>query len=150
MTKNLNPYDPASLGYPAAFPVEIALKTGTVKEICEAYDISQDTWGELRHDPNFQRDLAVAVEMVKKEGMSFRMKAKLQSENLLKTSYKLIHDPDTPASVRADLIKSTWRCAGYQEPPEAAQASRGTGFSVTINIPAVARKTLEHTVVSEQ
>jgi len=150
MAKNLRPNDPSTLGYPATFPIELALKTGTVAEICEAYGISRSDWENLRLDPNFQRDLTNAVALVKKEGMTFRLRAQLQSEELLQTSYRLIHDTDTPASVRADLIKSTWRCAGYQEPPEAAQVARGAGFSVTINIPqAVSPKALEH-VVSEQ
>jgi len=70
--------------------------------------------------------------MLKEEGMSFRIKAKLQAEELLKTSWRMIHNPATPPSVAADLIKSTARWAQY-DTPAAVQTQPGSGFSISIN-----------------
>jgi hypothetical protein len=119
----VKPQNPAEIGaYPPTLPIELALRVDTVEKICEAYGISHDEWLELRADPVFQRDLSEAVKLVKKEGMSFKLKAQLQSEELLKTSWKMIHAPadEVPPSVKADLLKFTVRAAGYAEPAEKA------------------------------
>jgi hypothetical protein len=112
--------DPAHIGsYPPTLPVEIALRVAPLRDICEAYGISKDQWAELRNDPVFRRDLTAAVEHVKQEGASVKLKAQLQCDELLKTSWNMIHDTTgaTPPSVRADLIKHTYRVAGLIEPP---------------------------------
>ncbi len=131
----LNPSNPADIGsYPATLPVELALRVDTTQNICAAYGISQDEWNILRYDPVFQHDLAQAVEMVKKDGMSFKLKAQMQAEELLKTSWRMIHDKeDTPPSVRADLLKFTVRAAGYAEPAEKAGSNSNT-LQIQINL----------------
>ena len=125
-TTYTNGSDPSTIGnYPATLPVEIALRVAPLRDICASYNIAHDEWLLLKEDPVFQRDLAAAVELVKKDGMSFRLKAKLQSEELLKTSWKMIHSQNeaVPASVRADLLKFTVRAAGLAEPAEKAGAN---------------------------
>lgn len=127
--------DPAQLGYPATLPIELALRTATPKELQEEYGYSDADWAALRHDPTFLKDLTLAVEMVRKEGVSFKMKAKLQAEELLKKSWSLIHSPtdQVPPSVQADLIKATMRWAGYDTKDNAAGAG-GPGFQIMINL----------------
>jgi len=129
----INPSDPARLGYPATLPIEIAMRTSGTRAVCEAYGITEDEWDLIRHDPTFLSDLQRAVDMLKEEGMSFRMKAKLQAEELLKTSWRMIHDPSTPPNVAADLIKSTARWAQYDVPPSQQAVAPGSGFSISIN-----------------
>ena len=127
--------DPAELGYPPTLPIEIALRTAPLQDIKEAYGYSDEDWMNLKDDPVFLRDLKEAVEMVKEEGMSFKLKARLQADELLKTSWKLIHGAkeDVPASVKADLIKSTMRWAGYeQKTADALQG--GTALNIQINL----------------
>jgi hypothetical protein len=124
--------DPAQIGWPPTLPIEVALKTASMGEIREAYGYTPEEWMKLRDEPAFLADLAAAVEMVKTEGMSFKLKSRLQAEELLKTSWQLVHNADTPASVRADLIKSTVRWAGYDA--KDAAPSTGTGFNIQINL----------------
>jgi hypothetical protein len=129
--------DPAELGWPPTLPIEVALKTASVKEICEAYGLSRDDWEKLRHDPVFIAEVAEANEALKKEGMSFRMKARLQSEELLKTSWKMIHAPsdEVPPAVKADLIKFTIKAAGLSEEKAAASTGQvGTALQININL----------------
>ena len=117
-----NPADPSALGYPATLPIEIAMRRQTIQQICEDYKISWNEWERLRFDPGFQKDLTAAVEMLKQEGMSFKVKAKLQAEELLQSMWKLIHAPldEVPASVRADLSKFIVRVAGYDKQNDAS------------------------------
>ena len=131
----VNPDDPAMLGYPATLPIEVALQTSTVKGICEAYGISREQWNELRHHPQFIADVRAAHEMLKKDGMSFRMKARLQSEELLKKSWQMIHEPfdKVPANVKADLIKFTVRSAGL-EPDSKSSGQNGNNLQININL----------------
>jgi len=128
--------NPAEIGtYPPTLPVEIALRTAPLPDICAAYGISHDEWLVLKSDPVFLKDLAAAVELVKKDGMSFKLKAKLQSEELLKTSWKMIHsnNEDVPASVRADLLKFTVRAAGLAEPADKTGAN-ANNLQININL----------------
>ena len=129
----INPHDPAMLGYPATLPVEIAMRTSSTRAVCEAYGIVEEEWELIRHDPVFLADLQRAVDMLKEEGASFRVKAKLQAEELLKTSWRMIHSPNTPPNVAADLIKSTARWAQYDVPPSQQLAPPGSGFHISIN-----------------
>jgi hypothetical protein len=128
------PSDPAEIGYPATLPIEVALNLAPIAEICRLYHITPAQWDRIRHEPLFQEALQNAKDMLAKEGMSFKMKARLQSEELLRTSWALIHNKLVPPNVKADLIKSTVRWAGYE-----AQAVNnpgvGTGFSININFP---------------
>lgn len=123
--------DPAKLGWPHTLPIEVALRTATIPEICKDYNISREEWNTLRLHPGFIAEVAGCMEALKKEGVSFSMKAKLQAEELLKTSWRIIHDKTSPAQVKADLIKSTMRWAGYDAKDN---ASAGQANNLQINI----------------
>jgi hypothetical protein len=133
----IRPEDPSELGYPPTLPIEIALRVAPLPDICAAYGISKEQFEELRRDPVFLGDLKRAVEMVKKEGMSFKLKAQLQADELLKTSWKMIHDQsgDVPPSVKADLLKFTVRAAGLDGSKDpSASANAGPSLSIQINL----------------
>ena len=134
LLKDVSP-DPAIGAYPPTLPVEIVLQTASLQEICQSYGITKLEWDELRVREDFRADVARYKELVKTEGMSFKLKAMLQSEELLKTSWQMIHknDGSVPASVRADLIKATWRIAGL-EPDKNAGGGSGTSLQIQINL----------------
>jgi hypothetical protein len=125
--------DPAALGWPPTLPIEIALKIAPLEDIREAYGYDMDQWMRLKDDPAFLADLAAAVQMTKKEGWAFKAKAKIQAEELLKSSWALIHKGDTPSTVKADLIKATMRWAGY-DVKEAAAGTGVAGLAIQINL----------------
>ena len=137
------PHNPANIGYPATLPVEIALRTSPIKEICAAYGIDRESWEDICRDKTFLSELDKAKEMLAKDGMTFKIKAKMQSDELLNTSWHLIHHPMTPPNVKADLIKSTVRWAGH-DTPAATSADAGSGFQININFsePAQPRERL--------
>lgn len=131
------PANPADIGYPATLPIELALRTSSLRDICDAYGIDRTEWDALRVNPVFVADLTAAVEMVRKEGMSFKLKARMQSEHLLTTSWKMIHAPhdEVPPAVKADLLKFTVRAAGLSEEKASTQAgANGNTLQIQINL----------------
>ena len=131
----ITPQDPATLGYPATLPIEVALRTAPIRDICADYKITREDWEALRQDPAFIADVKAAADMLKKEGMSFKMKARLQADELLKTSWKLIHDRtgDVPPAVKADLLKFTIKVAGY-EPKAETNGGQQNNFQINLNL----------------
>lgn len=114
MSNDLVVQDPAKLGWPPMLPIELALRETSPRELCESYGIDQYEWDRLRTDPLFIAALKQAVDELRHDGMSFRVKARLQSDVLLQKSFEMINAPydQVPASVKADLIKHTVRVAG--------------------------------------
>jgi hypothetical protein len=123
--------DPALIGFPHTLPLELALGEQSKHDLLVEYGYTPESWEVLRANPTFQKAVKDAVEMLQREGMAFRVKAKMQSEALLETSWKLIHAKETPAVVKADLIKSTWKVAGL-EPKETLAAI--TPLQIQINL----------------
>jgi len=130
------PRDPALLPYPPMLPVEIALRQHPVKAICEAYGIDLAEWRELKTNPVFLDDLRARIAELKRDGMTFRMKARLQAEEMLKVSWAMVHAPgDTvPPAVKADLIKSTIRFAGLDDSKNQAAIAAAAGTNLQINL----------------
>lgn len=128
---------PTDLIWPPTLPIELALKTASPADLQREYGFSDEDWTDLRHNPVFLKDLAAACELVRQEGMSFKLKAKLQSEELLRTSWRLIHAPtdEVPASVKADLIKATARWAGFDNKEAAANGPvQANTLNIQINL----------------
>lgn len=127
-------HDPAKVAWPASLPIELALKTATPQELKGHYGFSDDEWAALRGNPVFIAELTAACDLVKQEGMTFRLKARLQAEAMLETSWRLVHAPgsEVPANVKADLIKTTFRVAGFDN-KEGLPAGAGSGLAIQIN-----------------
>lgn len=126
--------DPAYLGYPPTLPIEVAMRTAPIKQICEAYGLDRDEWNALRVHPLFVADVQAAMETLKEDGMSFTVKARLQAEELLKTSWQMIQSTHTPPTVRADLIKFTIRAAGLDKSAEKVSQLPPGGYAPQLNI----------------
>ena len=119
--------DPTSLVWPPTLPIELALKTASPADLRQEYGYSQPEWDALRGNPVFLRELAGACELVRQEGMSFKLKAKLIAEENLKEVFKLTRDPDCPAQVRGKLIELTARWAGFDPRTNGEDAVNGGG-----------------------
>ena len=122
-------------GYPPSLPIEIALKIATLPELKAEYGFSDEEWAALRYNPLFLADLKSAHEKVK-DGQSFKLKAQLQAEELLTESWKMIHSSAelVPPSVKADLIKSTIRWAGYDNKAAAEAGGQSNAFQINIQL----------------
>ena len=125
--------DPSIIGFPPMLVFEMAMNTGPIDELFEEYGLNVDDYERLKGDPIFINALRVAKEQLQEEGMSFKIKAKLQAEELLKESWSMIKDQRTPHNVRADLIKATMRWAGH-ESKAAEGANIGTALQINISL----------------
>lgn len=130
--------DPSKIGlYPATLPIEVALHETPLQELKAEYGFTDEEWSALPHNPQFISDLKSAKDMLKKEGMSFRAKARLQADELLKRSWILIHSSTdlVPPSVQADLIKATMRWAGYDNKEmTGGPGGQANAFNIQINL----------------
>lgn len=83
-------------------------------------------------DPLFEQRVQDYRVQIRENGLSFRLKARVQAEMLLETSWNLIHDRDASPAVRADLIKWTAKVAGLDSSKDGG--GDGKGVSITINM----------------
>lgn len=117
-------------------PYELALEMDEPGNVFAKFGIDQDGAIRMLQNPVFAAKLrAYRAEIVAK-GVSFRLKAKVQAEDLLTHSYEMATDPETPPSVRADLIKWTAAVAELGPPKETSKdgGGGGTGGGFSLNI----------------
>ena len=134
--------DPTSLVWPPTLPIELALKTASPVELQREYGYTDAEWAGLRTNAVFLRELGAACEMVRQEGMSFKLKARLIAEENLKQAWKLIHSPnnDVPPAVKGKLIELVARWAGF-DPRTNGEGGAGGGpvqantLNIMINLP---------------
>ena len=131
-TRQAKPRDPAELGFPPMLPLELAMHTDTPANICRVYGLARAEFAVLIAHPVFVKAYQEAVEMLKVEGMSFKLKARLQAEAYLGTSFAMVQNPGTSDAVRGDLIKNTVRWAGYDA--KAVESGPGNAFNIQINL----------------
>jgi hypothetical protein len=134
-TYSFDQRDPTSLVWPPTLPIELALNTATPAEIQKEYGYSDDDWAALRRNKTFLKELAGACELVRQEGMSFKLKAKLIAEENLKQVWKMVHQDHAlvPPAVKAKLIELTTRWAGF-DPRSNGEDSAGPVNANTLNI----------------
>ena len=125
--------NPADLGFPPMLPIELALKIAPPSDICGHYGISKEQFAAIIAHPVFIKQYQEAVEALKVDGMSFKLKARMQAEGFLATSFAMVTNPATSDAVRADLIKNTVRWAGY-DAKAAEVGAGGNAFNIQINL----------------
>jgi hypothetical protein len=115
-------------------------------DILLRHNISPDMLAEFNQDSMFLKKVMHLRDEVREKGMTFRLKAKAQAEELLTTSWTLIHSADVSASVKADLIKSTVKWGGLEPKGDvAALDGSGGGVTIQINLPSGPQPpTIEH------
>ena len=119
-----------------AFDVALTLEGSgeTMQEVMGRHSLSASDLLQFRQDPVFLKKVEHYRDEVREKGMTFRLKARAQAEELLTTSYLLIHDPGVSPAVKADLIKSTVKWAGLgPRNDDNAEGSAG-GVRITINL----------------
>lgn len=119
-----------------AFDIALLLeKSGeTLDEVIERHGITSNEMLVFNEDPVFRKKVDGYREEVKEKGMTFRLKARAQAEELLMTSWQLIHSPEVSPSVKADLIKSTVKWGDLEPKTNSADVEAGGGVKITINL----------------
>jgi len=120
-----------------AFDIALTLEGSgeTLTEVTIRHNISTLEILQFNRDPVFLKRVESYREEIREKGLTFRLKARAQSEELLTTSWMLIHDPGVSAAVKADLIKSTVKWAGLEPKSNENDGSAGAGgVKITINL----------------
>lgn len=131
--------DPTALTWPPTMLIELALKTAPPDDIRKEYGYSTEDWEALPRNPVFMKELTEACELVRQEGMSYKLKARMLAEEFLPDVYKMVKadgEKGTPASVRADMIKFMTRVAGYdvKASAEGGAATQANTLNIQINL----------------
>lgn len=121
----------------------------TMTEVTVRHKISTTDVLDFNRDPVFLKKVEHYRDEIREKGLTFKLKARAQSEELLTTSWMLIHSPDVSAAVKADLIKSTVKWAGLEPRPNENDGNNAVGgVKIMINLGGQAVETtiIEQTV----
>lgn len=119
-----------------AFDVALTLEGSgeTLQEIMGRHNITANDILAYNADPVFLKKVEHYRGEVREKGLTFKLKARAQAEELLTTSWLLIHDPAVSPAVKADLIKSTVKWAGLEPKNDVVADAGGGGVKITINL----------------
>jgi len=112
--------------------LELALGLDDADSVFERNGYTSEQAVKLIESPAFVALLQRTTEEVKSSGLGFKMKARVQAEELLGHSYEMATDPYTSGAVRADLIKWTARVAGLE--PKTGEGDTKTSGGLTLSI----------------
>lgn len=108
------PRSAADMTFDPRLAYELALEMDKPLAVFLRYGIEQDTAMEMLKLPQFVATVKKYKAEIVENGIGFKMKAKMQAEDLLTHSYALAVDPLTPPAVRANLIQWTTKVAGLE------------------------------------
>ena len=133
---DLSPFNYTKWSDRLAFDMALLLEGSgeTIKEIVQRHRLGPTDLVDFSKDPVFLKKVEHYRGEVREKGLTFRMKARAQAEELLVTSWTLIHSPDVSAAVKADLIKSTVKWGGLEPKNDAEATAGGGGVKITINL----------------
>lgn len=119
-----------------AFDIALRLENSgeELTDILKRHNVSVTELMKFNTDPVFLKKVDSYRNEIRDNGVTFKMKARAQAEELLTTSWVLIHSPDVSASVKADLIKSTVRWAGLESKSESDSGGNNGGVKIVINL----------------
>jgi hypothetical protein len=119
-----------------AFDIALTLEGSgeTLQEVIGRHQISSTDVLSFNADPIFLKKVDAYREEIRSKGMTFKLKARAQAEELLTTSWMLIHDSAVSPAVKADLIKSTVKWAGLEPKGEVTNEGSGGGVRININL----------------
>jgi hypothetical protein len=119
-----------------AFDVALLLEGSgeTLDEVKNRHGISASELVVFNKDPVFLKKVESYRDEIRDKGMTFKLKARAQAEELLTTSWTLIHSPDVSPAVKADLIKSTVKWGGLEPKNDVVSEGAGGGVKITINL----------------
>jgi len=119
-----------------AFDVALTLEGSgeSLQEIMTRHSLGPNDILTFNSDPVFLKKVDHYRSEIRDKGMTFRLKARAQAEELLTTSWLLIHDPLVSPAVKADLIKSTVKWANLEPKGNESAGESTGGVSITINL----------------
>lgn len=119
-----------------AFDIALTLEGSgePLNDVINRHNISAHDILHFNSDPVFLKKVEHYRTEIRDKGITFKLKARAQAEELLTTSWLLIHDPAVSPAVKADLIKSTVKWAGLEPKTDVTADTGSGGVKITINL----------------
>lgn len=114
--------------------------------IAKKYGYTEEEWERLKVLPSFIRVVETVKSELDQSGQTFRSMSRLMAEKLLANTYQYAMGSDVPVKDKIQALQQISRLADL-EPKNVAQVGNQSGFSITINIPAMPK---EEAVVVEE
>lgn len=131
-----HPLRPTQWSDRLAFDVALTLEGSgePLSDVLKRHKITSSDILTFNADPVFLKKVDHFRTEVREKGITFKLKARAQAEELLTTSWLLIHDPVVSPAVKADLIKSTVKWAGLEPKDSPDNVGATGGVKITINL----------------
>ena len=142
------PESAAEMTFDPRLAYEVALGVDKADALFAKYGLAHGQAVAMLGSVAFIATVKKYKEEITAGGISFKLKAKIQAEDLLTHSYLLATDPEVPFAVRADLIKWTARVAGLE--PKEKDGGGGAAAGFTLNISFSGDRPAEPRVIEGQ
>lgn len=129
----LEPIQPGRLTVPSEMVAEIAAGLEEPKDIAMRYGIAGQAWDDLKNWTPFQNAVAAQKAEYEKSGFTFKVKAKVLTEDVFEDAYKRARSSDATLLQKLEFVKLGAKLADM-EPKNTQAAPTGPAFSITINM----------------
>jgi hypothetical protein len=129
----LEPIQPGRLTVPSEMVAEIAAGLEEPKDIAMRYGIAGQAWDDLKNWTPFQNAVAAQKAEYEKSGFTFKVKAKMLTEDVFEDAYKRARSSDATLLQKLEFVKLGAKLADM-EPKNTQAAPTGPAFSITINM----------------
>lgn len=146
---------PITVPAPVDIPPELVLGIATgledAKDIAYRHGIVGAQWEALQKWKPFQDAVAKQRAELEANGFTFRLKAKLLTEDVFDEAYKIAKSNDTTLMQKLEFVKLGAKLADM-EPKQTAQVASGPGFSISINFnsPKPEPRVIDHAEIQTQ
>lgn len=113
-----------------------------IESVLTAEFIKPAEFGGYLSDPVFKNYVLAYTSEFEKNGVSFAAKCRVLAEDAIKDLYYMVKDPDAPAAARVKAVENLVDWGGLAPKADAGAASRGSGFSITIQLPNAQEMTI--------
>jgi hypothetical protein len=124
---------PGRLSIPSEMVAEIAAGLEEPKDIAFRYGIVGQAWEDLKAWVPFQNAVAAQKAEYEKSGFTFKVKARVLTEDVFEQAYKFAKSSETSLLQKLEFVKLGAKLADM-EPKQNSQVQAGPGFSIVINL----------------
>lgn len=125
--------EPGKLAISSEMVAEIAAGLEDPKDIAFRHGIVGKAWDDLKNWLPFQNAVAAQKAEYEKSGYTFKMKARLLTEDVFDQAYKYAKSTEASLLQKLEFVKLGAKL-GDMEPKQNVQTQAGPGFSITINL----------------
>lgn len=139
MDEELIPAAPPALDVPQELILAIAIGMENPVEVASRYGFEGAQWDKLQAWKPFADAVAAKRAELEQSGITFKIKAKALTEDVFEDAYKIARSNDATLLQKLEFIKLGAKL-GDMEPKTNTQVQAGPGFSITINLSDVSKK----------